>query len=674
MCLPHMQLFILFLTFFAFSAVLRPTARAATVFTVTATADTAASDGICTLREAVLAANGSPANADCGSDHGAPYTVNFNVNGTIALGSGFSNIERNMTIDGAGHSVTVSGNNTVPVFTVMMGVTFNLQNLTVANGNGAFGGGILNNGMLNVSNCTFTGNSATSTGGAISNNGTVAVTNSTISGNNAGHGGGIFNSGTLTVMNSTISGNSASHGGGIVNSGTSTVKSSTISGNSATGSGGAISNNGTVTVTNCTMALNSASFGGGILNSGTLMVMNNTISGNSASFGGGIDCPTGTTTITNSIIANSGMGGNCIGACTGSYNLVDDNTCGAGFTNSLSINLGQQGNYGGGTLTIPLLPGSSAIDAGDSATCADVATVNGIDQRGFPRPAGHCDIGAFESRGFTLAKTGGDNQGASVSSAFASPLQVSLNEAGGAGLPGALVTFTAPSSGPSTNPAIFTATTGANSIASAMAFANGTVGGPYSVTASVPGATSVNFSLTNLPLATLTIAFAGNGSGMVSSTSPADPGISCSKGSPGGCSAGYPLNTAITLSATGDWKSIFGGWSGGAMSSASPVTFTLDSDKTVTATFNPDCRVVLFPGGALFAAIQDAYASVQTGSMTIKAQAHAFLEEILFDKSTTNVVLEGGMDGSFNPTSGYSTVEKLTVGRGQAKISNIVIK
>ena len=35
-------------------------------------------------------------------------------------------------------------------------------------------------------------------------------------------------------------------------------------------------------------------------------------------------------------------------------------------------------------------------------------------------------------------------------------------------------------------------------------------GGPSSVTASVPGAASMNFSPTDLPLATLTIAFAGN--------------------------------------------------------------------------------------------------------------------------------------------------------------------
>jgi len=53
--------------------------------------------------------------------------------------------------------------------------------------------------------------------------------------------------------------------------------------------------------------------------------------------------------------------------------------------------LGTLGNYGGFTETIPLLAGSSAIDAGDDATCP------AIDQCGITRPQGaHCDIGAFE--------------------------------------------------------------------------------------------------------------------------------------------------------------------------------------------------------------------------------------------------------------------------------------
>ena len=53
-----------------------------------------------------------------------------------------------------------------------------------------------------------------------------------------------------------------------------------------------------------------------------------------------------------------------------------------------------------------LLPGSPAIDGGDDTLCADAATVNALDQRGVVRPQGsHCDIGAFESRGFTLVTT-----------------------------------------------------------------------------------------------------------------------------------------------------------------------------------------------------------------------------------------------------------------------------
>jgi len=53
--------------------------------------------------------------------------------------------------------------------------------------------------------------------------------------------------------------------------------------------------------------------------------------------------------------------------------------------------LGTLGNYCGFIETIPLLAGSSAIDAGDDATCP------AIDQCGITRPQGaHCDIGAFE--------------------------------------------------------------------------------------------------------------------------------------------------------------------------------------------------------------------------------------------------------------------------------------
>ena len=53
--------------------------------------------------------------------------------------------------------------------------------------------------------------------------------------------------------------------------------------------------------------------------------------------------------------------------------------------------LGPLADNGGPTLTMALLPGSPAIDAGDTSLAP------ATDQRGFPRPAGlAADIGAFE--------------------------------------------------------------------------------------------------------------------------------------------------------------------------------------------------------------------------------------------------------------------------------------
>ena len=51
--------------------------------------------------------------------------------------------------------------------------------------------------------------------------------------------------------------------------------------------------------------------------------------------------------------------------------------------------LGELGDHGGFTRTVPLLENSPGIDGGDPETCPET------DQRGTPR-AGTCDIGAFE--------------------------------------------------------------------------------------------------------------------------------------------------------------------------------------------------------------------------------------------------------------------------------------
>src|SRR4029079_15979232 len=78
----------------------------------------------CTLREAITAAN-----ANSGAD-----TITFSISGTILLGSTLTTIADDMTLDGSGQSVTVSGNNSVQMLMVDSGTTLNLNALAIANG------------------------------------------------------------------------------------------------------------------------------------------------------------------------------------------------------------------------------------------------------------------------------------------------------------------------------------------------------------------------------------------------------------------------------------------------------------------------------------------------------------------------------------------------------------
>ena len=362
-----------------------------------------------------------------GARFDGPLTFNCDGLATITVTSTKA-ISADTTIDGDG-LITLSGGNSVRVFSVNSGVVLALQSMAVANGNSGFsdGGGIYNSGTVTVTNGTLYNNVVTSgNGGAIYNNGgTVTLTNSSFSGNNgvmSGRGGAIYNNGgTLTVINSTFSGDNVTLGGadqgaGIYNNGgTVTVSNSTFSGNNAFngGNGGAIYNNG-----------------------GTFTLTNSTISDNIASAGnGGIHNQSGTVTLTNTIVANNKQyGPNCGGSITdGGHNISDDSSCGfmgtgcaatigTSFCNTnpaldptgqTAFNGSAQDN-GGPTQTIALCTGtgapgagctgaSPAINAGDESVCSmttGTAPVNNLDQRGFPRPgagATNCSIGAFEA-------------------------------------------------------------------------------------------------------------------------------------------------------------------------------------------------------------------------------------------------------------------------------------
>jgi hypothetical protein len=388
---------------------------------------------------------------------------------------------------------------------------------------------------VNVTDSTFSGNSAGEGGGIeVDSPGTVNVTDSTFSGNSADLGGGINNlfngNGSASIDSSKFSDNMATIGGGIDNYGSLTITGSALAGNTAVfgsfdffkGSlGGGIENEelGTLSLMDSTLNGNSAtgnieypSVGGGIGNRGTLSVTFSTLSGNSASVGGGIanfgnasGTPPPTASLVDTIAAgNTESGSNAAsdigGDVTGSYNLIG--TGGSGglkggqdgnivLTGLTGLGLSPLGDYVGPTQTMALLPGSPAIDAG--------IAVSGVttDQRGITRPQGSApDIGAFESRGFMLAVVSGDDQSTPIGLAFPVPLVVSVVSPFGEPVAGGHVTFAAALTGASAELVGSPAIIDNNGQASATASANG-FGGTYSVTVGAAGADTVALSLTN---------------------------------------------------------------------------------------------------------------------------------------------------------------------------------
>lgn len=338
----------------------------------------------------------------------------------VAAGTFSENItiDRSVTINGSGAGTTVvDGAQRGRVIAIGPTATVTLSGMAIQNGQ-----------------------APGANGGAIFNAGTLQLSGSRVISNTAGNAGGIENTGTLTIDQTAISHNTARFtGGGIDNGGNLLVTGSTVSDNVAQGEGGAnggggINNSYAMAVINSTISGNQAYYvGGGIFNytSLTAYLFNVTIVHNQADanfngtgYGGGIfNEPQGELRFANSIIALNtettysflcqcyiAVNGDCNGTLTSEdFNLLrhyDTSRCSiAGTTTHNQLTDPQVGPLalnGGLTPTHALLPGSPAIDAGNSDGCRDG---NGVllptDQRGFHRPAFgvsalRCDMGAYE--------------------------------------------------------------------------------------------------------------------------------------------------------------------------------------------------------------------------------------------------------------------------------------
>src|SRR3989304_3830121 len=112
-------------------------------YVVDSLVDNTTDDGLCTLREAIFAANNAAANDDCGPASNANDTITFSGSGTLTLSSRLPSVanQGTLTIDG-GDDITISGNNTVGVLRVDAGgATLTIQNITIINGNSGVNGG-----------------------------------------------------------------------------------------------------------------------------------------------------------------------------------------------------------------------------------------------------------------------------------------------------------------------------------------------------------------------------------------------------------------------------------------------------------------------------------------------------------------------------------------------------
>jgi CSLREA domain-containing protein len=341
-----------------------------------------ASDGFCTLREAIIAANKDKASGgkpgECPAGSGADtivlpagvYTLSRTDNGKEdAAATGDLDITGNLTIAGAGADVTMIDADDISdrVFHVLSG------NVTIS-------GVMIKNGHVS-------GN-----GGGVYNMGSLTLTNTTVATNEAsGAGGGIYNaaSGTMTISLSTMADNAAGgNGGGLINAGGSaTMVNSTISGNRSDGDGGGLFSSGATSVSSVTITQNTADH-------------DYTGTGD----GGGVHVSAGSLTIGNSILAEnrdislSIQHHDCSGALNSQgHNLLQE-TAGCSIGGDLMGNitgqpplLGPLASNGGTTQTHALQLESPAVEAGDNTACP------ATDQRGLTRPQGHsCDMGAFE--------------------------------------------------------------------------------------------------------------------------------------------------------------------------------------------------------------------------------------------------------------------------------------
>jgi hypothetical protein len=182
---------------------------------------------------------------------------------------------------------------------------------------------------------------------------------------------------------------------------------------------------------------------------------------------------------------------------------------------------------------------------------------------------------------------------------------------------------------------------------------------------------------------TLTVTPSGSGGGNVNSTAPQSGLILCSKPPQQGdiCSTPLLSGTQVTLTATPDTNSLFGGWGGDCGNPACVgklfCSITMDSNKTCTATFTYVKPARIDGSNPLreYDSLQVAYDDPLTlDGAIILAREFTFIENLNL-KKTKRVTIKGGFDPDYNTRPGYSLLKGImTVGKGSVVIDRLTVK
>ncbi|EKD51067.1 MAG: polymorphic outer membrane protein, partial [uncultured bacterium] len=277
---------------------LSATAFSTTINVNTLSEEAESGDELCTLTEAINAANSDTA-VDCEAGSGADtieLPAGIYVTAIVAEYA-YPEINSTITIHGNGTNpedthLTRDSSDYVSFFSVAGSGNLTLQNIKLSDGlsdSSARGGAIANNGALTLEHTVFENNANTGRGGAIVNMGSaLTISDSTFINNfsaSATTGGGALytaGAGNVDIANSTFVENLAlaKDGGAIY-----------VLGNS-------------VTITDSSFSLNQATYFGGAIyvNTADLSITRSTLNDNIGYSGGGVYSATSTLNITQSAL------------------------------------------------------------------------------------------------------------------------------------------------------------------------------------------------------------------------------------------------------------------------------------------------------------------------------------------------------------------------------------